>query len=233
MPVAALLALVAATQGLGLRLEEAGEITPDEAVALTRALAARIEARCGATVVIDDPLWPGCVGQERCIDAIRARTGDGDVVLLRVFGGLTKARVITERFAAGADGATRAELDVPRDAGGWAEPLTELAGRLCPTVQVSHGTGTLTIDVAAPVAPEGPRVLPWVLGGTGVALAVVGIAFGASSASARADAADPTLSDAAFDALADRTQAHAITADVLFVAAGVSAVTGLVLALIE
>lgn len=236
MPLALFLALAAATQGLGLRLEEAGEIPDDEALALTRALATRLEARCGAPVAVDDPLWSGCAGQDRCIDTIRGRTGGGDVVLVRVFGGLTKARIITERFSAASEAPMRAELDVPRSVEGWAPPLTDLAARICPEGQMSSGTGSpaLAIDpLASSTGASKARVWPWVLGGSGVALAAVGVAFGASSASARRASADPTLSEPAFEALADRTASHAITADVLFVAAGVSLLTGLVVALIE
>lgn len=237
MGAATLLALLAAATSVGLKLEETDQLAFEDATELTGALAKRVEARSGRTVVVDDPVWSSCAGDERCLDQVRARTGGGDVVLLSIFGGLSRARVVAERSRPGEASPTHVERDVPRDRKSWGPALDDLARALFPEAPEPPGpepiVGTSLDPTPSTPKLEGTRWAPWIAVGAGVALAGAGAAFGVSSAQARADSADPNLADPAFEALADRTQAHAIAADALFGAATVAVVTGVVLLLFD
>src|SRR5690349_15858559 len=108
------MALGATGAGIGVRLEEAGELPEEEATRLVAELGKALESSCARAVAIDDTMWSTCPPDQRCVDQVRARTRFDDVVLLRVFGSLTIARVIADRFLPGATEPARHELDVPR-----------------------------------------------------------------------------------------------------------------------
>lgn len=210
---------VLVTAPIGVHLGEAIDLPRADAIAVVRTLADAIADHTRRDVHVDDPLWPAC-DSGGCIDDVRARTRARDVVLVRVIAGLTLIRVIAHRV-----GAAPVEVDVTHDRLG--AECRSLARRLFPEGAPPPVTPPLV--AAAVPRPELPSVAPWVVvGGAAVALAV-GVGFGASSRSARVDSQDPALSPDDFDRLADRTQSHAIVADVSFVVAAVAAVTAGVL----
>lgn len=225
-------AISAAGAGVGLRLQEAGELPYEDATRLVAELGRALEDACGRPVAIDDPIWSRCSGDEQCIAQIRERTRAGDVVLVRVFGSLTIARVVTERFVDGEKAPRRAEIDVPRDASAWRERLEELADLVCPAsekTKIVQSPVIEKIETTPPAQPFFDRALPWMILGAGALAAAAGVGFGISSSNARSDSQNPAISQAEFEELADRTQAHAIAADVLFVAAAAGVAAGIVL----
>lgn len=221
------LPLLLMAQTVGLHLSAATDLPQDEAAKIVRTFATAIEARTGQDIRVDDPLWAGCRAGQSCVAEVRVRTRADRLVLVEVIAGLTLLRVVVV-----VDDAAPVEADVRRDDPG--EDLEALAARLFEAKAIG--------DVVPPPPPPPPFAAtttaepsywPWVaLGGAAVALAV-GIVFGLSSRSARADSQDPNLTPEAFDVLADRTQTHAIVADVGFVLAAVGAVTTGVLWAVE
>src|SRR5688572_8419299 len=109
------LGLLLVGSGVGVHLEELGEMPLAEASSFADRLAEAIEARTGRRAVLDDPLWPACKESNRCVDAIRARTETEDVVLLRLYKGPTKIRLIAERLSLDGLRDARLEENVPHD----------------------------------------------------------------------------------------------------------------------
>lgn len=197
-------------QTVGLQLTASTDLPADEAQQLLERLRVAITAHTGLPVVVDDPLWDG-----------GARALTDEVVVVEVIGGLTLVRVVATRGVRPA-----IEADVARD-----EPdadVRRLAARLFPEGRVAPVVDvTATATVAT--GPAETSVAPWLVLGASAVVMGVGIAFGASSRSARADSQDPMLTMEEFDRLADRTQSHAVVADVSFAAAAIGALVGGVL----
>ncbi|MCC7383816.1 MAG: hypothetical protein IT384_18385 [Deltaproteobacteria bacterium] len=233
MPPILLLAALATGGGFGVRLEEIGEVPREESVRMVAELGRAIERACGRRIAIDDPDWPSCLGVESCLDQIRSRTETEDVVLVRIFGSPTMARVIAERFRPGTGAPARTEIDVDRDPDRWRLAFDRLAPEICPEPRVEPRVEIVPSPALAVAKDEGSSLLPWfAFGASAVALGAA-CAFGASSVAARDESQRLDLSDDAFDSLADRTQVHAIAADTLFVAAGAGLVAGVLLLLTE
>src|SRR5882672_4683882 len=100
---------------IGVHLEETGEIAPEQALALARAATQAFQKDGGRSAELDDPVWASCAANELCVDQIRARLHATDVVLLKVFGGLKRIRVIALRFAQSSKEPARREIDVPAE----------------------------------------------------------------------------------------------------------------------
>jgi hypothetical protein len=196
------LLLAAAPDPVGIAIVEAGEVTGEE----TAALLAEIDA--AVLKVGRDPQRLG------------ASDPPPEVTLeIRVLGAVRYLRVEIERRGPG-PGAPRAEVDLRREPDLWPVELERMMISLL-------GPPSASVAIEAPPTipppPEDPSVAPFVLAGVGVAALAIGIGFGISSASARNNSERPEISDAEFEDYADRTQAHAIVADIGFIVAAVSA----------
>lgn len=223
---------LALAASVGLRLEEVGELSMEEGMALTRALANTIEKSTGQKVAIDDPLWSSCQRKDRCIEEIKARTRSDEVIFIKIFAGVTMLRVQVNRI--GPQGAQEAALDVPNDAQTWSAPLRKLTLKLFPQARAQPDKPMKTLKkTTTDPPPEKTSIVPWVVLGVSAAVAGIGVGFGVSSRSARNDSQDPTLPDPRFDLLADRAQTHGIAANVLFISAALGAVTSVVLYLLD
>lgn len=226
------LTLISAT--VGLHLEQVVDLPLARALELAGQLSDAIEARTGARAVVDDPVWSTCKSDDRCLGQIRARTGAETILLLRLVGGVQRVRLVVERFPELEVLEPRVEQDVSLDPTAADAELRVLAARL-----FAEGIAARppAVETAPPVElppDEPPSLLPtWLCVGASAALLGAGVAFGASSASARSDSQDPLLDDPGFEALADRTQRHAWVANVLYVAAGVSLAAGTALLLLQ
>lgn len=201
---ASLLALCVVLNAAGhARVVESEDLESAEASAIVRAFDASIERRIGA--------------QEAAAQE----------VTVRLFGGLTLIRLIAERADA-PGGAARVEVDLPRERDLWLEPLELAARALFPELPKTDAiTATATATTAAPAAKE-RSLTPWIVLGASAAALAVGTGFGLSTRSARSQS-EALPPGAEFDRLADRTQAHAIVADLFFLAALIGGGTAAVL----
>ena len=204
------LGLLLVGSGVSVHLEELGEMPLQEASTFGDRLAEAIESRTARRAVLDDPLWPECREANRCVDAIRARTTTDDVVLLRLYSGPTKLRLIAERLSVDGLRDARIEENVPRDASAWSEPIANLAERLFPEPPKPEEEVADRIVAPRPVEEEIGffDVAPWAMFGASVATLAVSAGFGISSRSARKDLESAQPDDDTFGATFDRMQSH-------------------------
>jgi hypothetical protein len=224
------LGLLLVGSGTGVHLEEHGEMQLQEAASFAGRLTDAIEARTARRAVLDDPLWPECKDANRCVDAIRARTKTEDVVLLRLYAGPTKIRLIAERLSLDGLRDARIEENVPRDANGWNAPIEGLAERLFPEPPRPEETVAERV-VTTPPPDEAPGffdVAPWVVLGTGAAALIASGGFALSWKSARDEVTrDPSQEE--FDAAFDRIRTHGRLANGFLIGGLVGIATGGVL----
>lgn len=215
--------------GVSVHLEEYGEIALEEATAFVERVQRAVEEKTARRVVVDDPLWPDCQERSRCIDAIRARTDTEDVVLLRLFSGPTKIRLIAERLSLDSARDSRIERNIPKEPEAWPTQAADISTALFPET----GAARAERIVDTSVADEGVTVmavLPWVSIGISAAALGVGAGFGFSSRGARnALTGDAPLEDQEFRDTFDRMQTHGRVANGLFVTSAVALVVGGVL----
>lgn len=144
---------------------------------------------------------------ERRIGATEAAAQE---VTVKLFGGLTLIRLLAER-----GDISRIEIDLPRDRDQWLDPLDTAARALFPELPKTEMV--VATATTAPAAAE-RSIAPWVVFGVGAVALAVGTGFGLSSRSARSQST-ALMPGAEFERLADRTQSHAIVADVFFAVA--------------
>src|SRR4029077_1796837 len=126
-------------------LEESEELSIETAMQIAEGLGRAIETRSGLSPVIDDPVWGVCRAAARCLPEVRARTGAGDIVLVKLFGAPKKVRLIAQRFPLGRAPDPRFEINVPIEREGWTEPLEAAAralfaqGTLVDPKTLAHG----------------------------------------------------------------------------------------------
>jgi hypothetical protein len=229
------LSLALLGSGVGVHLEEIGELPLEEGSELARELGRAVERRTGEHFVLDDPLWPPCQSADRCLAAIRDRTRANDLVLVKVYGAPTKIRLIAERLELGAISGQRVELNVPRAREQWTPTLDEAALALFPKAPIAKREDDAARAATAPPPQEEerwPLWVPYAVLGTGALALAAGAAFGLSSSSARDRAETVELSDEEYARTIDRMRAHGLAANILFgtAAAGLGAGLALLIA---
>jgi hypothetical protein len=120
MPAPLMIALLfaAAPDRVGIRMEDAQGLLPEEAQRLARAFGRSVELVTGAVAVIDDRTWEAdCARADRCAQEVLARTGASEVVFLKAFGTATRVRVIADR-AGGEVHSVQADLGKEPDSWG-------------------------------------------------------------------------------------------------------------------
>lgn len=234
--LAACLGLLLVGSGVSLHLDEHAELPLEEATDLADGLARAIEARTNRRVILDDPLWPDCRQADRCLDAIRARTDTDDVVLLRLYSGPTKIRLIAERLSLDSLRDGRLEKNIPKEAGeARSDALVEVALSLFPE-SPAPTTSTQLIE-GAPEEEQGTGVLA-VLGWTSIGVAGASLAvatgFGISSRLIREDLlSDSPPVDDAYTSAFGRLRTHTRVANALFITGAATLVAGGVLLLLD
>lgn len=205
---------------VGLRIDDVTDVPLERAIQIAEELGHAIEHDSELRAVVDDPSWSRCTEPGRCLAELRARTGAGPLVLLRIYGGLTQIRVFAERPEA--EQKTKAEVDLPLDAAGASAATDALVHRLFPEL-LHRAQAPLVLAPPGPPAPPPPRLLPWVVAGTSVLALAVGVGLGLSSRGARTAVETTPLSDPEIARLTDQTQTQGLAANLLFGAAGVGA----------
>lgn len=227
------LGLLVLGAGLGLHLQESGELPINRSLALMEQIAELVRDETGVRPVIDDPDWSECDLQETpCQALVRSRTRTEQLVLLRAFAGLTKIRVELRRVGEGGEvGAVSGDL--PLDAEGWPEPLRAMVRGLFPDpfdpVLLRAREPNVVVGEGGVVRTQrGPGPGPWILMGASAVAAGFGVGFFASSQDAKGELASGRLfSSEEFASLNGRLETHSVLAGVLLG----TAVTGLVVGL--
>ena len=163
-----------------------------------------------------------------------------DVAELQIVGVPSRVRLVVRRR--GADGVDRQEqLDLVRGAPGdaavpdWGAPVIGLVSRLyadaAPGSDSRAPEGAAVLTTPGPEIEEGPKVLPWVLIASGVALAGVGVGVGLHNAQLRRMGERAPHSDERVEELQSQTFVTALVANTAFglaVLAGAGGVFALV-----
>jgi len=205
---------------VAVRIDDVTDVPLGRAIQIAEEFGHAIEQDSELRAIVDDPSWSRCTEAGRCLAELRARTGAGPLVLLRIYGGLTQIRVFAERPET--EGGGKAEVDLPLDSEGASAATHALVHRLFP--ELLHREGTrLGLAPQLPPGPPPPRLVPWVVAGTSVLALAVGVGLGLSSRGARSAVETAPHSDPEIARLTDQTQAHGLAANLLFGAAGLGA----------
>lgn len=204
---------------VGLRIDDVTDVPLERAIQIAEGLGRAIEDEGELRAVVDDPSWSRCPQVGGCLTELRARTGAGPLVLLRIYGGLTQIRVFAERPEP--EQSAKAEIDLPLG-GADAGPLHALVHQLFPELP-HRAPAPQLLGQSAPPTPS-PRLAPWVVAGTGAVALAVGVGLGLSSKGARTEVETAPHSDAEIARLTDQTQVHGLAANLLFGAAGLGAI---------
>lgn len=219
MITALLLATLAAT---GLHLEES-DLHEESTHQVMTSVARALEAASAERVRLDDPSWSSCDARDRCLADIRARTASEDVVFVRVFSGPSLVHVVLERVARTGE-VKLVEVDLPRGAASWDEPLGVAVRQLPPSPLAVAEAADLSTD--RPRADAAASVGPWLVFGAGASAAVAGAIFGVLANSARDELESSVRLDTDYDRLSGQLEDRALAANVLFAVAAGAAVTG-------
>lgn len=243
LPAIGFLLIVPSSAGLGVHVEQVVDLSLGDATSIATVLGDAIGLRTGRPVEVDDPLAPPCGLPTRCLGEVAARTHAGELIYLRLIGGVTKIRVVAERLNRAGQKVTEATVNLAVDRRDWPTSLDRLARRLFPealgsppgVVRGAVGRpATAEPGVARATGPSGiERAAPWLLIGLGVATGVAGTVLGRSASSARDSIETLRLSDDEYVDTLDRMRSHGTAANVLFGVAAGSALTGLVWLLVR
>lgn len=228
---ASLLAILLLGAGVGVRVDVVDQVSVQDAAEITETFVSEVRTRTRGRVVAPSlDSSSECVADDHCVQSTRLRSDVDDVVLLKLIMGLRRIRIVAEHYARGAPDPKAHELDLPRDRADWRASIAQLVKRMAFVPAPAERPPPIS---AEPIEPTKSLVPSWIAAGAGVALLGVGIGFGLSSRHARRASQDPTLMPDAFEDYADRTQAHAIVADVLFLTAGIGLVTAIALYFVD
>ena len=219
---------------VGIHLQQVEAVEPANVTAILDGIARALESRVGARPRIDG-LAPGgaqsvgglgastCVPSDKaCVEQMRARLGADEIIVVRVFGGLTKVLIVLQRiFADGGTFETRVSANLGKD---WSPVWHTAVAELYP-IQVRPQAQS-AFDPSAAVEPAATTWPGWAFLGLATATLAGGVGLGLSSRSA----SDRLTSERLFDPLRadldERASVHGIAATTLFVTSVVSAVVG-------
>lgn len=227
-----LLGLLLVGAGLGLHLEESGELPIGRSVELLEAVAEVIRLETGVLPVIDSPDWSDCEMQDAACQAlVRSRTRTDELILVRAFAGLTKIRVELLRLR-DPEAAFSTRGDLPIEPEEWSTALVPLVRPLFPDPRdpVLLGAREPNVVVSDPTGgtvKSGRSPGPWIVIGASAVAAGFGIGFFASSQDARSELVSGRLfSSEEFDELNGRLETHSILSGLLLGTAVTGLVTG-------
>ncbi len=206
----------------GVHLEESADLPLADATQVLHALIDVLAPRAGGRPVLNDPLWPACRQEDRCISEIEARLAADELVMVRLFAGPSRIRVVAERIPR--EGSPiRAALNLPRESAEWGPALAELAIQLYPVPLPDP------LREKKQVVSEAPdhQPWPWVVFGVGTAGLIVGSGLGLSSADAARDLRNDPMQAALLSSRLERMHDHGLAANVLIGTGAVCAVAGL------
>jgi hypothetical protein len=204
-----------------VHIEEAGEQALGTARLLAEDLARSIERRTASPAVVDERVGGEC--RDRCVSAVRQRTGADEVVLLRVFRSPTLIRLVAERFKGTATPTTTASRDINNVPEYWKGALDGVAASLFPASRPRKWIEIIPEPVARP--PSSSRLGAWVFisGGVSVAAGATALGFGIAARNTKNDIEGSVLFQRDYEAMASHLSDQALAANVLFAVAAVGA----------
>lgn len=227
---------LAAIASVTLNLEYSRGVDPQELFELTSQVSSAITQTSSRGVTVDE-LGAPCATEDRCIKDIAARTGNEWVVLMRVIGVSSRIRIVLNIADATQLGLREIRIDVRRDPKTWPSALLQGLRNAIPPAQPGGPTGPVLSgplpDLTAASAPAALSPWPWLAIGGGVAAGGIGAIFGIRAADARTAGEAQFLPDSEFERLEGQAINNGITANIMFGAAVVGIVTGVVLLLTD
>lgn len=219
-----------AVSNIALHVEEVREVSTTSTSKLLYSLASAIELRTGREVVLDSSDRVSCQGKTRagCVAKIRGTNRGGDVVMLVLVGGITKLRVIGQRFVAG-DVSEEHMMDLPRRSEEWEPVLRKFVEGIYPEARMVGSR-----DVYQPARGETSNHLPsWIALGTAAVSTAVAIGFEVKSGRAEDDLSMGVHSaEEAQDLIDEHRTAQRISSGFL-IAAGVSLGAAMIFELLD
>ena len=122
--------LLAAVPVIGIGVEEASHVDSPTLADIAHAFADAVEQSARAGTKVDDALWSSCAseeGERPCVEELRSKFGTSEVVLLRLYGGVTSVRVVADRFSVGSLPYRSGEVNLPREREKWTLHMFQLA----------------------------------------------------------------------------------------------------------
>jgi hypothetical protein len=185
----------------GMHLDRAVGIPLESAFTVVRAVADAVERRTGVAPVIDDPVWSSCDRKDRCLLEVASRLHAQELIFVRVFGGPTRLKVVSERIAVQADGSglvsRNFDSTLAKEGSGWADALDQVAAELFPEILPPSKPDELRPAPPAlrPELSARPRLLPWVLTGVAIASGAIALGFALDARAARSSLEAKVLPD--------------------------------------
>jgi hypothetical protein len=209
---------------VGVHVGAARGVPLSESEEVARAVGAAIEQHSGRRVEVDRPDWEQCAKAGPCVEAVRARLRANEVLLLSVVGGPLQMFVRAQLVVDGAP--KEVTLKVPRADAKKPAAWMPLASQL-------FAPKAVTVPQAVTSTPTASSPYPWIAGSVGVAALAGGIAFGALSRGTVGEIESMAHTPERRDALDSRASTQATVANVCFGLAVTSAITAVVLWVIE
>src|SRR5262245_48829732 len=119
---------------VALHVEELSELSLGEALPVIVAFRGKLDAFEGLETALDDPSF-GCGSKDGCAQEVRARTGAGEVVMIRLIAGPKRVQMRVRR----AVGGQSAEALLDPHPGRWDSTLFALAQALFPDARPRLG----------------------------------------------------------------------------------------------
>jgi hypothetical protein len=110
---------------------------------VTVAVRSSLERESGAQVEVTPNFH--CESGDRCIEEIRTRARAEEVVMLKMFAGPTRIRILAERVGAGTRTSISSEAELKQDQEAWSAALEGVAKKLFP-----EGAGTMSAVAITP-----------------------------------------------------------------------------------
>lgn len=204
------LLLFAQPEPVSLQIERTDGVPAETTREVLQALDRSVERWAGARLRFDLEPFPACTDRRLCLREWFVAGGSSSIVLLSLFGGVSRSRVIAERIQRGQEQGRRVVRDLPAARSAWDPLVEELAHEL-----FAEGELRVNLVAPAPVQAEPPRVIPLILAGGAALSALSAAGFTVSSVSARQELPETVLSREEYEPLRSRADTHAAAAIIL------------------
>jgi len=199
-------ALLSLCFGVAVSVEEVREVPSEAADEVTSLVTDEIERATGVNPVLDHRLWSSCEEGARCLAEVRARTGESELLLLRLFGGPLSIQLVAEKIAEGSVLPARS-VDLPKGSReGWRSMVAEMIATMFTRRAKAEISSEQPIELVRPSLI--PDWLDWVLIASGVVAGGVATGFAVSSSGAKSAAEEDYLPGNDTDRHAARARDH-------------------------
>jgi hypothetical protein len=215
---------------VGVRLEDAQGLSPEQTRRLVHGLATSVHELTGMEAIVDDHEWQEeCAKADRCAAEIRDRTRSRDVVFVKAYSAATRFRLIADR--ANPENAIEGSVqaDLPRDEGAWGKSMRGVAEILFP--MEASADKNLDPARAGAVVDAGSKtgtILAWSAIGAGAVAGGIALALRVQSNSLRSDVENGTVPMTAVQSDESTVRTNATISNVLFGLGAVLATAGII-----